>query len=119
VEVIQWISRGVIFGDVERYEIMPSVFDFGAFDNGEPETPHDLFEMLDGLRDGMDTPQVMSRPRQRRVEQRTTAMRAVRVAGQTFGGSGHRRFDALFGFIELLASCWFIFLGKSAELLLK
>jgi hypothetical protein len=41
----------MILRDVERDEIMPFVLDFRPLRDGEAESPHDLFQMLDRLRD--------------------------------------------------------------------
>ena len=54
--------------DIQRLEVMPLVFNFGAQRDGEAEPPHDVLEFLDGLSDGMQPSQAEGTARNRGVE---------------------------------------------------
>ena len=44
----------MILWDIEGHEVVPSVLDLLALCNTEAQSAHDVFEMLDGLRDWVE-----------------------------------------------------------------
>ncbi len=59
----------MLFGNVERYEVMPRVFDFGTFGGREAHASHDLFKMFDRLRHRMDATETQRSTGKGRVRQ--------------------------------------------------
>jgi hypothetical protein len=67
VEVVERIACGMIFWDVEGDKVVPLILDLRPFGDGETESPHDLLEMLDGLRDRVDDTDARAKAGQRRI----------------------------------------------------
>jgi hypothetical protein len=54
VEIVEGVARRVDFGDVEGFEVVEVVFDFGAFGDGEAHAGEEGGEFVDGLGDDVE-----------------------------------------------------------------
>ncbi len=102
--------------NVQGFEVVPVVFDFGPLDGREAEPAHDLLHPLDGLRDGMQPPDSHRSTRQRDIE--GFALCAAFCFGEPRGGRLKGGFDRLFHRIEFLPSGWLVGLIDLAHALL-
>ncbi len=104
------------FGNVERFEIVPLVFDLRALGHGEAQAAHYVFQFLDCLRQRMQVAHHDLTAGQRRVEWLAAFCRAA--AGQARLRRGQRGLQLRLHLIESLSSGGFVRPRHGAQSLL-
>ena len=116
VEIFEEVARRVRERNVQRFEVVPLVFDLRTFGDGEAEPAHDLLELFDGLRDRMQPAEERPAARFGDIERQRRDVAAAGFESQL--GRFERRFDALLGRVKVLAGGRLVGLVDRAETLL-
>jgi hypothetical protein len=85
--------------DVQRFEIVEFVFDLGTVNDGEPETPHQILELENRLRQGMPAAERRMHAGQSRIESAGDGLGTCQFPLAAFKRGGH----PVLHFIEPLA----------------
>ena len=103
--------------NVERLEVVPLVFDLGPVGHGEAQPAHDVFELVDRLRDRMQMPE--PRPARRAAWDRMAVARIRRRRPRSTAAAGPLKggFDPLLDFVKPLAGGRLVGTADRAELL--
>ena len=88
--------------DVQRFEIVPFVFDFRTIGNREPQPAHNVLEFFHRLRDRVQTADAKLGAGHGGVELRLAFLGCHGRRGQSLGGGLESRIDLLFGLVETL-----------------
>ncbi len=89
--------------NVQRFEVMPLIFDLGAHGHGEAEPAHDLFEFFDRLRQRMQPAQPFCSSGQGAIERLAIGRGAAAFFEPLFGGC-EGSFDLALDLVEPLAT---------------